>query len=379
MSTTLTVQSAYNSQRVLEPVTYNGEIVTSGGETLWEESDLNLTQEHSIAVQGAYHENIGENVDQVFILTVSNAVNLHDAWTVTLDPQGPYDLVVSSPYHVHSADGTLKLVTASLTIQNAEHDHVAWNISTLTAGTLTVNNAYHVVASDQIIPIFGNISCCETYGLNIPVLEIEATMTGGASADADLPTIRLTSARMGARCGTLNLPDLECSGEMSVGATSSLDKRLPSLSLESYTGARTGTLNLPSLEVEIAISGERLGFLDKRLPVFTLDADGTTPVLATLDKSLPPLAIAAEGSVAGTGDLSKNLPAFKISAKVLSGAYGTLDADLPGIILSDESIAGDSLSLDGYLPTLVSGAVMGEISTLLYEDRYDDYVLRYVR
>ena len=378
MSTTLTVQSAYNSQRVLEPVTYNGEIVTSGGETLWEESDLNLTQEHSIAVQGAYHENIGENVDQVFILTVSNAVNLHDAWTVTLDPQGPYDLVVSSPYHVHVAESA-NLNTTDLVIADAYHDHVAWNVTITESKYLDIDSPYHALASDQIIPIFGNISCCETYGLNIPVLEIEATMTGGASADADLPTIRLTSARMGARCGTLNLPDLECSGEMSVGATSSLDKRLPSLSLESYTGARTGTLNLPSLEVEIAISGERLGFLDKRLPVFTLDADGTTPVLATLDKSLPPLAIAAEGSVAGTGDLSKNLPAFKISAKVLSGAYGTLDADLPGIILSDESIAGDSLSLDGYLPTIVSGAIMGELSTIIYEDRYDDYVLRYAR
>jgi len=311
-------------------------------------------------------------------LVVSNAVNLHDAWTVTLDPQGPYDLVVSSPYHVHAAESA-NLNTIDLVIADTYHDHVAWNVTATESKYLDIDSAYHALASDQIIPIYGNISCCEIYGLNIPVIELEATMTGGAFADADLPTIRLTSARMGAQCGTLKLPDLECSGEMSVGATSSLNKRLPSLSLESYTGARTGTLNLPSLEVEITIFGERLGFLDKRLPVFTLDADGTTPVLATLDKSLPPLAIAAEGSVAGTGDLSKNLPAFKISAKVLSGAYGTLNADLPGIILSDESIAGGSLSLNGYLPTLVSGAVMGELSTIVYEDKYDDYVLRYVR
>ena len=54
MSTTLTVQSAYNSQRVLEPVTYNGEIVTSGGETLWEESALNLTQDHRLDMQDSH-------------------------------------------------------------------------------------------------------------------------------------------------------------------------------------------------------------------------------------------------------------------------------------------------------------------------------------
>jgi len=277
---------------------------------------------------------------------------------------------------------------ADLVMQEAHHVHAADNVVLIL--TVTVQESYHdIVCACDISPSWHGTTLFDDGKTHphLPDLRIEAQAGERIDADAELPGVQLTDMRGGARMDdTPNLPDLELSAAALVGATASLDQRLPAMEASGRTGARADDeLMLPAMELGISIWGDLLARLDRTLPGLTISAQASTPVVATLAKDLPPLSISAAASAITTASLNRDLPALKISAQALIGATGTLDATLPDLELdSDSGLYGDALSLDATLPAVVmasiaTGTFGGQAGELVDSSRFTDYVMRYER
>jgi hypothetical protein len=294
------------------------------------------------------------------------------------------NLNISPSYHEHAADNVL---LNGLIVADGAHVHVADNID-LPVHCLTGLDGYLVHAADVCdISLSWHATTLQDDGKSypyLPVLDISAETGKRGELDEQLPGIELTDMRAGSHMSA-DLPVLECSGIANTETILTLRKYLPSLEATGRFGIRAGELKLPCLQIEIDMDGDRLARLDKTLPGLTIEAEASTPVLASLIEDLPALELTGVLSSVGIGQLDKKLAPLKISASLLAGASATLTGILPALELdTDSGLYGDQLNLDATLPTVVmaalaTGSFGGQAGGLVDPSRFTGYVMRYQR
>jgi hypothetical protein len=278
------------------------------------------------------------------------------------------DLVLQDAYHLHDAD--------EVGVQGGVH--------TLSS----IDEAYHVVISGVYPMVRLTLSWdIWTDTLNpprLPVLKLEAQSDHRADTPDEglvLPGLSL-EARMGAQAADLTLPDLRIDAAASHEMVISGSANLSDLRLSATTGARSAELKLSELRLSATAQGGLFGTLDKPLPGLTLSATAHGPRTGSLAAELPPLEATITMLAESMASLAGTLPPVTISAGISGEQAMTVSGILPALEIVSTGTAG-SMTLNALLPTLVMAPAGGQASAgeggVVSEDRFDDYVLRYVR
>jgi hypothetical protein len=304
-------------------------------------------------------------------------------------------LTVQSAYHVVINALVSNPSFASLNLgwdvwaEDAWHDHVS-QIVTLDASVhdLQVDDCYHVLIDEgddyRVKPHFRGELGDGLEPNYLPWFKLEGSFGHRADGDAKLPVLE-SEGYSGAYLDA-KLPNLESEGQISRIGAASLSSLLPTLEIEARSGLRFAG-KLPYLEIEATVTGGLIGTLERNLPGIRCEASIADQNLATLDRDLPPLEVEATLTHQATATLDSKLPTLKIVA-VQYGGHATLDEKLPAILIEDsEGIVDGHATLDQELPTLVIRPIGTGIDSgghadpayLQYEDRFEDYILRYAR
>lgn len=304
-------------------------------------------------------------------------------------------LTVQSAYHVVINALVSNPSFASLNLgwdvwaEDAWHDHVS-QIVTLDASVhdLQVDDCYHVLIDEghtyRVQPHF-RATLGDIFEPNyLPALEAEGSTGHRGNLDENLPELECEGYAGASLDATL--PELELEGAISRMGAANLSSLLPTLEIDARSGQRFAG-KLPYLEIEATATGGLIGTLSRNLPGIRCEASIADQNLGTLDRDLPALEIEATLTHQGSATLDKKLPTLKIVA-VQYGGQATLDEKLPAILIEDsEGIVDGIATLDAEIPTIVIRPIGTGIDSggqadpayLQYEDRFEDYILRYAR
>jgi hypothetical protein len=327
-------------------------------------------------------------------LIVYSPVHFLETSLIVLDDK-THDLVVADSeitvqdFMTFMPPGTQLRLGTVLFPDDSWHDHVATIVVLdVFVHNLKVDDCYHVLIDEghtyRVQPHFrGNLGD----GLEpnyLPWLRLEASCGHRGDVDADLPDLR-SEGYSGAYLDA-KLSHLESEGQISRIGAANLSSLLPTLQIDARSGLRFAG-KLPYLEIDATVTGGLIGRLARNLPGIRCEASIADQNLASLDRDLPPLEIEATLTHQGSATLDRKLPTLKIVA-IQYGGHATLDEKLPALLIEDsEGIVDGHATLDQELPTLVIRPIGTGIDSggqadpayLQYEERFEDYILRYAR